>query len=78
MNDENPLKGQISVPVIFNIGGKDYLDRMGVPGGGGTSITKTPLKGLKIVPKVLKHFPVNTSLVSLVLIMINNKLYPHI
>ena len=42
LNDENPLKGMSSVPVIANIGEYDYLERKVRPGGGGTSTMITP------------------------------------
>ena len=39
---------------------------------------KTPFKGLRSVPKVLKYCPINDGLVSFVLVMINNSFYPHV
>ena len=42
LNDENPLKGLISVPVIINRGEEEYLVRRGIPGGRVTSMTITP------------------------------------
>ena len=42
LNDENPLKGMSSVPVIANRGEYDYLERKARPGGGGTSTMITP------------------------------------
>ena len=44
----------------------------GIPGGGVPSIMKTPLKGMRSVPKVLKQCPINYRLVSFVLVLINN------
>ena len=46
----------------------------GEEGGGGTSMMKTPFKGLRSFPKVLKKYPINDSLVSFILVMINNEL----
>ena len=41
-NDENPLKGPSSVPVIVDRGEEEYLGRRGRPGGGGNSMIITP------------------------------------
>ena len=49
----------------------------GGAGGGGTSTTKTPLKGMRSVPKVINNCPINDSLVSFVLVMINNEFCLH-
>ena len=38
--------------MIFQRGEGEYLGKRGVPWGGGTSMIKTSLKGLGIVPKV--------------------------
>ena len=43
----------------------------GVPGGVGTSMMITPLKWLRIIPKVQNNFHINDSLGSFVLVMIN-------
>ena len=41
-NDENPLKGMRSVPVIVDIGEEDYLGEMERPGGGENSMMINP------------------------------------
>ena len=40
LNDENPKKGVISVPVIINRGEEEYLGRRVIPGDGGMPMTK--------------------------------------
>ena len=42
LNDEKPLKGLRSVPVIYNRVEEEYPGRRGVPGDEGTSMMKTP------------------------------------
>ena len=42
LNDENPLKGKKSVPLIINRGEEEYLGRRWRPGYGGTLMIITP------------------------------------
>ena len=53
-----------------------YMGRWGGPGGGGTSIIKNPLKGLRIFPKIQINGPINYRLVSFVLEMIPGEFFP--
>ena len=57
--------------------GKEYyLGMRGVPGSGGTSLMKTPLKGLRSVPKVKKNGPINDILVYFLLAIIFDEFFP--
>ena len=70
-NDENPLKGLSTAPLIIDRGEEEYLGRRGGPEGGRASKMITPLKQLISFPMLQKNCPMNDRLVSFVLAMLN-------
>ena len=63
--------------MVADGGEEDYLWGRGRPWGVGCHLNAyNPLKGPRSVPNVLCSFPLNGSLVSFVIIIITNELFP--